>query len=314
MSDLLKNDENKATTEQKDHKDEKPKKPDRDFLWRMNADERDEPSSPRWQSFWFTLLFIMLVVVVMISAFFGSKTLIDTGLKALAIVSGLILGLQGAAQAQKALSAFGHKPATPAPPSLLSGSGPVVPPSLLSSSPTTTEAPSSPLTLPSSPPPSLLVEQEPVPLSVEEERIRAKQERIKRLRGVFGEQEDIERLRKKAGERTSKLSPPPCGSLDEKLSKQGQALIEKKIASVVNIRLGDDGVFGLNAPVIYLLRLRFLLLTDRAPTYKELQETLCFEPFTKSSFRIYANVKMPNFYHPLLDLSRKKEEKDDDKP
>lgn len=298
MSDLQKNDENKETIEKKAGV-EKPKKPDRDFLWRMNSDERDEPSSPRWQSFWFTLLFFMLVATVMVSAFFESKTIIDTGLKALAIVSGLILGLQGAAQAQKALSAFGHKPSTPTPPSLLSGGGPVIPPSLLSSSPTTTEAPPSP---PSSP----LVEQGPFPPSTE-------QEKIERLRDALKERA-AEQKRKKEEERPSKLSPPPWGGLDESVSKQGQALIEKKIASVVNIRLGDDGVFGLNTPVIYLLRFRFFLLADRAPTYKELQETLCFEPFIKSRFQIYANVKMPNFYHPLLDLSPKKEEKDDDKP
>lgn len=102
-----------------------------DFLWRMNADERDEPSSPRWHGFAFSLLFLLLCVVLFFSALWSHKSLVDATLKLLATVSTIILGLFGASQAARGLAMFrsGGTAQTPQyPPSILAlGRSPAMP-------------------------------------------------------------------------------------------------------------------------------------------------------------------------------------------
>ena len=102
------------------------KKEHRDFLWRMNSDEQGEPSSPRWHGFGFSVLFVLVSLVLLASAFWKHKILVDALLKLLGTIGTIILGLFGAAQAARGLAMFRsggmhtNNPNNAIPPSILS--------------------------------------------------------------------------------------------------------------------------------------------------------------------------------------------------
>ncbi len=97
------------------------------FLWRMNSDEQGEPSSARWHSFAFSILFVLVSMVLLLSSFWTHKALVEATLKLLGTIATIILGLFGASQAARGLAMFrsgGVHTAAPNasafPPSLLS--------------------------------------------------------------------------------------------------------------------------------------------------------------------------------------------------
>ncbi len=91
---------------QKQETSESLKKEHRDFLWRMNSDEQGEPSSPRWHGFGFSVFFVLVSLVLLVSAFWKHKILVDALLKLLGTIGTIILGLFGAAQAARGLAMF----------------------------------------------------------------------------------------------------------------------------------------------------------------------------------------------------------------